>query len=1076
MADKNAHLKGRRRYKADLADMKEECAAGVVTVQGYTINELVEPEEGSIEFAICGVGGQHILSLTLLMPDTSDYPKSHMFFGSSHDSGLSPRLADVVQGVASDIARPIRQTIQDILIAVATTNKDTGFAPPDSSPQEAEFDDDDSSTGAYDSEAFDQFDELDHSITTKLNFQTLQNNFVETVAAGYRPGLLHFADDDFAISVSIPVITLARSIPPRALMAWDRRLLSRSQHFTLLISGFRGVYPPHESSGAYNPRSALKFNVGLTKKYKPGKEYAKNEGRTFGLIVPDGDEIQFEAEKEDVEAYDYEDYAQAPAPAVEEAQVKDDGSFDRFSLSSSLENLLDQALLKVIQLRRQFGLGWAGAELLLSEMEKTQTSEDIVFHTNNELILAADREEVLLGRTNDLPHDPLSGLGVQDEVNITLTAFSYLLRRLSLCPRYCIVCHNRLNTDYEALKPYICIVFPFDRMSDHYVDKYEIIHNPETVDLLVSVAHSAAAEQVIEDPLPIGMGIRVPFPKGELPPEEVTVGPDGLCDFDDLSLEMMRACIVELINSLPSVEDMKKHLERKVKAGKAKPRLKDLDLNVLPAAWSILRWCVASCTAHLEEITYDPGWRQFRFSVGSPDAEAKFQAAVNEAQKKNPNARIYPSLYAFHGSALKNWHSIIRHGLWYKSIVNGRAYGHGVYLAKEGSVSMGVYAQAGRTSWRRSKISPTNCVALAEIVNLPQEFVSQNPHFVVKDTHWIICRYLLVKGAVDFELEPAPLASSAYAQTPLVKLDPTQPITLSNKRIEVPEPSYRISALLQAMNQEYREEENDDEDNAVFQADYFVRDAAGNEEFDMDVDEDYMVDYDDRDFGAKHSTSWEKAKVTNMIPPVGGWKHDAEWVAKSVENLMPPPLEASPSATMAVQRELKSMLKEQESARSLKELGWYMPPDLIGDNLFRWIVEMHSFDECLPIAKDMKAKSLNSLIFEIRFPPTFPISPPFFRIVTPRFLPFIQGGGGHVTGGGSICMDLLTSDGWLPSYSIPAVLMQIKLAISNLDPKPARLAADFHRPYGAEEALIGYKRAAATHGWKVPKDTDRLVR
>lgn len=41
-------------------------------------------------------------------------------------------------------------------------------------------------------------------------------------------------------------------------------------------------------------------------------------------------------------------------------------------------------------------------------------------------------------------------------------------------------------------------------------------------------------------------------------------------------------------------------------------------------------------------------------------------------------------------------------------------------------------------------------------------------------------------------------------------------------------------------------------------------------------------------------------------------------------------------------------------------------------------------------------------------------------------------------------MDLLTADGWLPSYSIPAVILQIKMAISNLDPKPARLARDWN--------------------------------
>ncbi|KAJ7782222.1 hypothetical protein DFH07DRAFT_935435 [Mycena maculata] len=33
-----------------------------------------------------------------------------------------------------------------------------------------------------------------------------------------------------------------------------------------------------------------------------------------------------------------------------------------------------------------------------------------------------------------------------------------------------------------------------------------------------------------------------------------------------------------------------------------------------------------------------------------------------------------------------------------------------------------------------------------------------------------------------------------------------------------------------------------------------------------------------------------------------------------------------------------------------------------------------------------------------RFPPMYPIGPPFFRIITPRFLPFMHSGSGHVTG------------------------------------------------------------------------------
>ena len=47
---------------------------------------------------------------------------------------------------------------------------------------------------------------------------------------------------------------------------------------------------------------------------------------------------------------------------------------------------------------------------------------------------------------------------------------------------------------------------------------------------------------------------------------------------------------------------MKKHLERQRKPGQAKPNLKGMDKMIPDAAWSVLRWCVASCTAHLEEL------------------------------------------------------------------------------------------------------------------------------------------------------------------------------------------------------------------------------------------------------------------------------------------------------------------------------------------------------------------------------------------------------------------------------------------------------------------------------------------
>jgi ubiquitin-conjugating enzyme E2 Q len=187
--------------------------------------------------------------------------------------------------------------------------------------------------------------------------------------------------------------------------------------------------------------------------------------------------------------------------------------------------------------------------------------------------------------------------------------------------------------------------------------------------------------------------------------------------------------------------------------------------------------------------------------------------------------------------------------------------------------------------------------------------------------------------------------------------------------------------------------------------------------------------------------------------------------------MLDPPSYATPSATMRLNRELKTTLKIQDST-PLHELGWYINPELVS-NVYQWIVELHSFESTLPLAEDMKAAGITSIVLEIRFGKDYPMSPPFVRVIRPRFLPFISGGGGHVTGGGAMCMELLTNDGWSAVSSIESVLLQVRMAIMNLEPKPARLESKSkgqQRDYGTAEAIDAYIRACRNHGWTVPKD------
>lgn len=129
---------------------------------------------------------------------------------------------------------------------------------------------------------------------------------------------------------------------------------------------------------------------------------------------------------------------------------------------------------------------------------------------------------------------------------------------------------------------------------------------------------------------------------------------------------------------------------------------------------------------------------------------------------------------AFHGSPLRNWHSVwdTLPLVWklpisfsdrlfdtvsgiklyhteermamvsippkFTIILRTEAYlSLGVYLARDGLTSTAYYTQSSK-SWQKSLSAPSNCIALAEIVNLPSKFVSKNPHYVVKDTHWIM--------------------------------------------------------------------------------------------------------------------------------------------------------------------------------------------------------------------------------------------------------------------------------------------------------------------------------------------------
>lgn len=229
-------------------------------------------------------------------------------------------------------------------------------------------------------------------------------------------------------------------------------------------------------------------------------------------------------------------------------------------------------------------------------------------------------------------------------------------------------------------------------------------------------------------------------------------------NFDDLAENEKRQAITALLDLLPPVQDMKKQLLRKAQS----PLSAWVD-RLSPAALGILRWIIASNRACILQVDSEEdaandrkaddrlygmaGWAQFRFAMGAPDKERRFIQAVR-ASTERLHLR-YPTLFAWHGSPIQNWHSIIREGLHFNVISHGRAFGNGVYHAPDVNTSIGYSQMGGSSTWSGSELKIQQALALNEIVNAPHEFVSQTPHLVVAQLDWIQTRYLFVKTSND---------------------------------------------------------------------------------------------------------------------------------------------------------------------------------------------------------------------------------------------------------------------------------------------------------------------------------------
>ena len=736
--------------------------------------------------------------------DVSEYPSDHQCYLYTASDGVPPQVSAALEAL-TEASRG--QEIQQLLSSVST-RLSTALNPeasqhhpgsiggPDDPPDE-------SSSHADDGESDDNF-EMDwpedgpiSTFTTprisygpdtpesgpadlaseelRLRLEKMRSDLRRVKAAGFKVGLIgDEAREGRRGFVSISCRISKLGISKEAMQAWA---IQGHHYLIFLIHYTEGYRTAEQLITEYGKRArpSIEMHVRVSSRYKPTLKQALS--------------VSSSRKPKDTRMGASGDGALAFASS----SSPDD--FYAMFLSRPLHALLNERLVVLLRWRFDFGFSWAMAEEYYDRYQGTNHSSVDLLQSLNKYDLE-DHPKTKLSKLVAADH-AADGLRPED-LSFPLVGMQFVLRHLVRCTEFCLVCHCKVNSTFEALKPYVCskplCLYQYMTLGLGPSIEYEIQNQPVVVDLLVSFCYASASARKL-DHFPIGLNLMVPPPYGvvclpdraaSLPASGSTAaGPDivaqandssvvkfnvlvntdllqvvfrdpidkpspvssgdwvvlyspngfsciGHCqventaqyptvdlsplhrcgeltaserfsqaelirydrNFDLLTTPEKQSAIVSLLDVLPGVVEMKSFLAQRDSEDVS---LASWSNRISPAALAILRWIITSnrsCILYQdlgrstdEAVFGMKGWLQFRFVQGAPDKEQRF---IDSLQKTTERLQLqYPSVFAWHGSPIGNWHMIVREGLHFKKLSHGRAYGNGCYHSLDYNVSTG---------------------------------------------------------------------------------------------------------------------------------------------------------------------------------------------------------------------------------------------------------------------------------------------------------------------------------------------------------------------------------------------------
>jgi len=195
------------------------------------------------------------------------------------------------------------------------------------------------------------------------------------------------------------------------------------------------------------------------------------------------------------------------------APIAASGVFSSIFISSSMDNFINEQFVSLLKIRNSMRLGWDGAKLYFND--RLGRPDD------KKADLPQTYYQESTPKQNSLPDmmyaDHLTDDQVK-EISFPLIAAQFAMRYLLRCTEFCLVCHDKIEGEFEALKPYVCskplCLYQYMSLGFGPSIEHEILSQPYVVDLLVSFCYVAALNRRIRE-YPTGMSLAVP-PIGNL--------------------------------------------------------------------------------------------------------------------------------------------------------------------------------------------------------------------------------------------------------------------------------------------------------------------------------------------------------------------------------------------------------------------------------------------------------------------------------------------------------------------------------------------------------------------------------